>query len=232
MVVVRAAVQSVMRAIIFDFDGVIVDSEPMHEAALLAASRELGMGFTHAQYMTYIGLDDRETFERVARDNGRALAGEDLERLAAVKWEQVQVLIARGEAPSYPGVLELISTVAERCPLAICSGARRREVLAILKRLELARVFGVVVTADDVAKAKPDPALYRLAASRLAVAPQRCVAIEDTPRGMASAIQAGCRVVGVCHTLDRSALTEADLVVDRIGELTVERLLSVEPREL
>src|SRR5690606_36880434 len=113
----------------------------------------------------------------------------------------------------YEGTLALIRAAAERCPVTVCSGSGRLSVEPVLRKLDLLNFLGAIVTADDVTRTKPDPAPYLLAASRLAVAPERCVAIEDTPTGVRSARAAACEVIGVAHTVPASSLAEAHRVV-------------------
>lgn len=219
------------RAIVFDFDGVIVDSEPMHEGALLEAARSLGMSFTHERYVHgYLGFDDRDTWRAIAKDNGRTLSEADTARLNELKWIAVQRAMERGEPRAFPGSVELIRAAAARGPVGLCSGARRHEIEPILRRLDVLACFRTIVTADDVAVAKPDPAGYRLTAARLGCTADRSpgaapVAIEDTLKGVKAARAAGYRVVAVRHSLPEAVFDEADLVVNSTAALSVEDLL-------
>lgn len=216
-----------MRAIIFDFDGVIVDSEPVHEAALREAVREVGMDFTHERYVGgYVGYDDRDCYRAIARDHGCVLSGVETARIAASKERAVRGLIAAGGAPAWPGAVNLVRAASAAGPTGLCSGARRWEIDTIIGGLGITPCFSAIVSADDVAKSKPDPACYLLAARRLGAGAGGCVAVEDTVTGASAAREAGMRVVGVCHTVGASALAGvAHLVVERIGELTVAALL-------
>ena len=115
-----------MPAIIFDFDGVIVDSEPMHEAALRATLRAEGMDFSAQDYRTkYLGFDDRDICIAVAHSYGRTLTSEALARLMQLKCIRTQEAIAQGVATPFPGSVELLKAAAAAGPVAICSGARR-----------------------------------------------------------------------------------------------------------
>jgi beta-phosphoglucomutase len=216
-----------VRAIIFDFDGVIVDSEPVHEAALREAVREAGMDLTHERYITeYVGYDDRDCYRVIAADHGRTLTGEQTRRIAARKERAVQAMLAAGRAPAWPGAVELVRAAGAAARVGLCSGARRTEIDPVLGTLGIAACFLAVVSADDVEKSKPDPACYLLTSQRLGVAPGDCTAVEDTVTGASAAREAGMRVVGVCHTVGAAALAGvAHVVVGRIGELTVGELL-------
>ncbi len=217
-----------MPAIVFDFDGVIVDSEPMHEAALRRTLAARGWEMSHESYIReYVGLADREILRAVALAHGRTLSPEELAELGREKSAHVHEAAGRGEPPAAPGVVDLVRDAGRRGPVGLCSGALRREILPILTRLGIADAFGTIVTCDDVPHAKPDPTGYRLTASRLQTPPGECVAIEDTLVGIRAAKDAGYKVVAVTQTFPRERLAHADLVVGRVGELTVERLLAL-----
>lgn len=192
-----------MPGIIFDFDGVIVDSEPVHEAALLEAAKALGMSFTHQQYLDeLIGFDDRDFYPALCRLNARQVVQTEWQSFFAAKKPAVKKALASGAAAPYPGTINLIKEASRReIPIAVCSGALRAEIEIVLDGLALRAVFRAIVSADDVAHSKPDPTGYRMAAKALGLAPTECVAIEDTPTGCQSAIGAGIAVVAVGHSL-------------------------------
>lgn len=217
------------RAIVFDFDGVIVDSEPVHEDATRRAVRVLGMDFSHEKYLSeYIGYDDRDLFRAVARDHGRELSAQELTALRRAKEDIVQESLRQGLAPAWPGSVALIRAAAAACPIAVCSGALRAEIEPVLHRLGVRELFSVVVSADDVEFSKPHPACYRLAAERLNIHARACVAIEDTPTGARSARDAGMRVVGVCHAMDASSFGGvAHATFPSTSVMTIDALLTV-----
>lgn len=218
-----------MRAIIFDFDGVIVNSEPLHEAALRVAVGELGMSLRHERYMEeYIGYDDRDCFRVIARDHGRTLSAAKLELLADAKRRAIEGVIRDGHARAWPGAVELIHAAHNHGPIAVCSGARLHEIKPVLEQLKVRERFSVIVTADDVERSKPDPACYVLTAKRLGIDPRECVAIEDTPTGANAARSAGMKVATVCQTVSAAALvsvshrvfpTMRDITVAALAEL-------------
>ena len=216
------------KAVIFDFDGVIVDSERMHlEAFCLAA---VGMGFDRelmGSFEEYAGSADADAYRRLCGRAGRVATAAEFDELSGRKWEVSAGMIDAGRTPVYEGTVRLIREARERVAVAVCSGAGRREIDRMLVAAGLGGVFEIVVSADDVAKAKPDPRGYALTVERLGLRPGECVAIEDTDKGIAAAQGAGIAVVGVCHTLSAARLAGADLVVASSGELTLERLLGV-----
>jgi HAD superfamily hydrolase (TIGR01509 family) len=218
-------------AVVFDFDGVLVDSEPLHYRAFSDVLKPLGMSFTWAEYVErFIGFDDRDTFREAFARAGRALDADALRRLVHRKAEAFAREVRSGGAAPYPGAAALIDGLRPAVPLALCSGALRRDIDPILESLGLSDAFLAIVTADDVHASKPDPASYRLALERLsAVAgrrlrPGRCVAIEDTPTGIRAARGAGLRAMGVATTHRPDALREADRVVRSLADVRPEDL--------
>lgn len=220
-----------LSAVIFDFDGIIVDTEPLHYRAFQAILEPLGLGYPWEEYVNlYMGFDDRDAFREAFRVHGRALGDHELERLIDRKAAAFQEIISGGVAP-YPGVVELIQSINGNVPLALCSGALRCDILPILAGLGLSEVFDVMVTAEEVSASKPDPASYALAVERLAAAfadrgilPGRCIAIEDTPAGIASASGAGIPVIAVTNSYPADRLTGAFKVVDSLAGIGLEDL--------
>jgi beta-phosphoglucomutase len=198
-----------LRAIVFDFDGVLVDSEAAHGAGLAAAAAALGMEIRGERPDWYVGLGDHECFERIARANGRVPDAGLIADLVARKAEAFCRLSREGRISAYPGSFELLRSAAGRVPVAVCSGSHRRDIEPLLERHRASGLLSALVAADDVARTKPDPEPYLLAAKRLGVRPPDCVAIEDSPAGIASAVGAGLRVHAVCHSFPRERLGAA-----------------------
>lgn len=219
-------------ALIFDFDGVIVNTEPLHYAAFQRVLEPLGLGFPWSAYAEfYIGFDDRRALREIFARAGRSLDDARLADLAAAK--AVAFLdAARDAAPApYPGVRAWLDAARGRVPLGLCSGAVPGDIHPILKRLGLDDHFDALVTASDVASSKPDPSSYRLIVARLSAAAarpvdaRRCWAIEDTPAGIAAAHGAGLRVLAVCTTYEPADLTAADRIASALADLDPEPLL-------
>lgn len=207
-------------AVIFDFDGVLVDTEPLHCRAFQRVLEPLGIGLSWTEYVDeYLGFDDRDAFAEVFRARGRTLDGERLNHLVAAKSGVFQEIIRDGVS-AYPGAVSLIASLrASGLPLAISSGALRSDIAPILAHLGIAHCFAVVVAADDVRKSKPDPEPYSLAFAQLRrahpaklSAPGNCLAVEDTPAGIRSAKLAGLRVLAVTNSVGAKDLAEADAV--------------------
>jgi HAD superfamily hydrolase (TIGR01509 family) len=223
------------QAVIFDFDGVLVDSEPAHYRAFQAVLGPLGLGYDWDTYLAhYMGFDDRDGFREALRAAGRPVPeGEDLEALIRAKTEAFEAEMRAGLTP-IPGAAACVHRLAGY-PRAVCSGALRSEIEPTLAALGIEEAMLTVVAADDVARSKPDPESYDLARRRLGEAvgrdldPAACVAIEDTPTGVASARSAGLCVVGLA--LDGGAGPDgAHTTVSAMEEVTPEllgRLLAV-----
>jgi beta-phosphoglucomutase len=215
------------RAVIFDFDGVIVDTEPLHYRAFQQILDPRGLGFSWQEYVdTYMGFDDRDAFMEAFSSRGVSLEHEELQRLIARKAGIFQKVIQEGIS-AYPGVVELIRDLhAAKTPLAICSGALRSDIVPILEMLGISGCFDVIVTAEDVARSKPDPECYRVSFDRLRECRSESefctndtIAIEDTPAGISAASSAGLRVIAVTNSYAAGQLAAADRIVESLEQL-------------
>ena len=215
-----------LAAVIFDFDGIIVDTEPIHYRAFQEVLVPLGMGYSWEEYLrSYIGYDDRDAFRYVFRLHGKPLGDVELAQLIGGKGNAFQRIITSGVVP-YPGVVELVSAIAGNLPVGLCSGALPADIEPILRHLGIERLFDAVVTAADVRASKPDPESYAMAVKRLAAAcpgreirPGYCLAIEDTPAGIASARGAGLKVLAVTNSYPAEELAGADRIVASLVEI-------------
>jgi len=217
-----------LRWVIFDFDGVITNSEPVHFDALQQVLKGLDIRLDWTTYCRkYLAYDDRDLFRQVLRDAGREPDPTLMAELMARK--NVRFIRALDQDCSVlPGVRELLGDLrANGIPAALCSGARRNEVEFFLRKADLLSHFPVRVTADEVASGKPDPQGYRqtlaaLNANRLgapAVRPQECVAIEDSPGGIRAAKAAGLHCLAVTNDYPAAPLDQADLVVENLTQV-------------
>jgi beta-phosphoglucomutase len=222
------------QAVIFDFDGVIVDSEPLHYRAIQAALALLDISFPYDEYLRrYVGFDDRDAFREALRSAGRPAGGERVEGLCRLKAAAFRQLLD-GDIPQIPGAADLVRSLHVRgVPLAVASGALEAEIRLVLERLGLVECFAVIVSADQVAASKPDPATYRLAVEGLAAAfpghgivPAACLAIEDTACGAASARAAGLRVLALATTTAPVDLAAADWILPNLEGVSVDALLA------
>jgi HAD superfamily hydrolase (TIGR01509 family) len=240
-------------AVIFDFDGIIVDSEKLHWAAFNMVLEPFGKAISWPEYVeTFIGFDDRDTFRTAfpelnsnpPRPSLRSVhpsrGGEspppegcpqggagrlDLNKLIEKKAAAFQDLLESDGAAALPGSVALIKHLSGKIPIAICSGALRADIFPILGKLGIEKAFDTIVTADDTHISKPDPAPYKLAMQKLKV--KDGLAIEDTPAGIASAKGAGLKVLSVTNSYAPEFLTQADAVIASLEGLTLEKLNSL-----
>jgi beta-phosphoglucomutase len=217
-------------AVLFDFDGILVDSEPMHYRAFTEVLDPLGMGFPWKEYVeTYMGFDDRDAFREAFRAKGIDPVAANLGELVAAKSEAFLRGLRDG-VTVYPGAVSLIESLrAAGLPLALCSGALRSDIDPILAQLGVAPCFDVIVSADEVRRSKPDPESYALALARLSkrfspflTVPDKSVAVEDTPAGIRSAKGAGLRVLAVTNSYGAGDLADADWITDSLENVRVE----------
>jgi len=215
-------------ALIFDFDGVIVDSEPVHLATFQETLRSEGIELSSEDYYDkYLGFDDYDCFKAVGADNGKPFSDEEVRRLTEAK-TQLVLRDFQTSVKSLPGAVDLIRRIAETgTPLAICSGSLRREIEVASEAIGVRDCFKTIVAAEDVQSGKPDPEGYRLAIEQLApFAPNgpraaKTVVIEDSPAGIESAIACGAKVLAVSTSYPESELTAANRTVASLAEVTL-----------
>lgn len=218
-----------LQAIVFDFDGVIADSEPLHLRAFQRAFVDVGLTLTAQDYYSrYLGFDDAGVFAAVSQDCGEALTADQIATLVAKKGEYVQESLRAGEI-LFPGAADFIRQAAATVPVAIASGAQRHEIEEILDATRLRSHFATIVAAGETVRGKPAPDPYARAFQLLqrsngATTPGRCVAIEDSRWGLESARGAGLRCVGVTNSYPASELPGAELIVTGLNTLTVQML--------
>jgi beta-phosphoglucomutase-like phosphatase (HAD superfamily) len=220
-----------VRAAIFDFDGVIANSEPLHFSALRDALLADGIRITEEEYYRlYLAYDDRGAI-RLALEHHTS--PRDPDRVEVIARRKAQIFEERlPTIPFFPGVPELVRGLAEEMPLAIASGARRAEIEEILTAGALRDAFRAIVGADDVSRGKPDPEPYLTAAARLLpvaprLRPEECVAFEDSVPGIAAARAAGMKVVAVTNSYPADKLTLAHRVVGSLAGLHSTELRSL-----
>jgi len=228
-----------LQAIIFDFDGVIANSEPLHLRAFQLALAEEGISLTPSEYYSrYLGFDDVGAFAAIARDRGTPMTDRRMTALVARKAAIMQEMM-HGDSVLFPGARDFVTGAAAHMPIAIASGALRHEIEEIIAGAGVKDLFSVIVAAGDTPEGKPSPAPYLLAFRRLCDAAgreldsRRCVAIEDSRWGLDSARGAGLRCVGVTTSYPAHELPGAELVVSGLHTLTIpilDRLCSQDNR--
>jgi len=223
-----------LQAVFFDFDGVIADSEPLHLRAYQAVLRADGIDLNKSDYYArYLGYDDVGLFEALANDRRISLSAEKVDEWVAAKSQIVEEMLS-SDSIVFPGAVACVRMFAERVPLAVASGALEPEIAIVLEHAGLRSCFAAIASASDGVRGKPAPDLYLLAMAKLRerfpdpLDPAACIAIEDSHWGLEAARRAGLRCVAVTHTYPAADLGQADLVVERLSDLTlanVEHLL-------
>ncbi|HUD70836.1 MAG TPA: HAD family phosphatase [Dongiaceae bacterium] len=203
-----------VRAVLFDFNGVLLDDEPVHFSAYRSLLAPRGIRLTRAAYEErYLPLDDHSACARMLADAGWPAARRRraiVARLVRAKRRRYRSLLRRRGAAVPAGAVRLVRRLAGRAPLAIVSGATRSEITGALRRAGIAARFQVVVSAESVRRAKPAPDGYRQALRRVAAGrPHGVVAIEDSPLGILAARRAGLPVIGVATTYPPARLRRA-----------------------
>jgi beta-phosphoglucomutase len=221
----------VIQALVFDFDGVLADTERLHLLAFQQALAPRGISLGAADYYErYLGYDDGGVFDALARDRQLGWTPQDVTAFVRAKAACFRAILETDQ-PLFPGVREAVPLWAREVPLAIASGALREEIEHILGRAGLLDLFPVIVAAGETPSFKPAPDPYLAALERLGADPSRSVAVEDSVWGIESAHRAGMKVVAVTTSYPRERLTAADAVVNGFSDLTMglfESLVRVE----
>lgn len=213
-----------IQAVVFDFDGVLADTERLHLVALRDTLATRGWTLSDEDYFTfYLGYDDRGCLTEFARREGLSLDDGLLHTLLRDKERRYADLFERGEV-LYPTARPCIERLAARFPLAIASGSLRGEIERILDANGLRGFFRAIIGADDVREGKPAPDSYAMAVNALGIAGPAAVAIEDSPWGLQSARGAGLHTIGITTSYPAPALTDAHHVVSSLDDITPESL--------
>ena len=205
-----------LAAVVFDMDGVLADTEPIHEEALAAFLALRGRSLLAHDYSEMNGLNYRAFWAELIRRCGLDESAEE-----CVRGYQPILLPRLAGVPAAPGASELVRALADAgVPLAVASSSFRPVVDAILGSIGLSDDFKAVVSGDEVRDGKPAPEIYLLAAERLGVDPKRCVAIEDSPSGVLAAIAAGMACLGVVTPYSTSEQLRATRSVRSLAEVS------------
>ena len=207
-------------ALVFDFDGVLVDSEPLHLRAYQEVLEPRGISLPREEYYAdYLGYDDPGVFRALSAARGQSIGDRELDLLIREKTQVYEGLLAAG-SHLYPGAVECVRRLSTIYPLGIASGAARHEIEATLVAQGLDRFFRFVVASGDTPESKPSPDPYRRAAELHGLPASACLAIEDSRWGIESAKTAGLWCIGITNTYPVSELMEADAIVTSLTELT------------
>jgi HAD superfamily hydrolase (TIGR01509 family) len=216
-----------LRAVIFDFNGIIVDDEPIHFKLFQKVLGEEGIVLTEeAYYARYLGFDDRGAFETGFQEHSRPLSAVKLQELIDRKARYYQDAI-RDHVSIFPGVKRLVTDLAADLPLAVASGALRQEIETILLTAGLRSSFKAIVSAEDVTRGKPEPEIFLRALERLnahnnqPLTAADCLVIEDSKEGIRGARRAGMKCLAVTNSHPAELLGEANAVVKTLEEVSL-----------
>jgi beta-phosphoglucomutase len=228
----------VLKAVLFDFNGVIINDEPLHQKLIEQLLIEENLRPKPEEFREIcLGRSDRACLKDLLGRRGRVVSEDYLSGLIARKSAAYTQQLATIETlPTYVGLTDLMFQIrAAQLPMAVVSGAVRREIELVLERLELASYFAVIVSGDDIQRSKPDPQGYLLAVDSLnqqnpdlRLIPAECLAIEDTPAGIQAAQTAGMQVVGVANSYPFHMMQrQANWAVDYLSDLELDRVRQV-----
>ncbi len=222
-----------IRAIIFDLDGTLADSERLHFEAFRATLASRGIDLGRDEYFTrLIGYTDHDCFAAVMLEHGGAHDDAAIRALMTRKAEIYQAMIAERDV-LYSGAADFARRCAGRFPLMLVTGTLKAEAEMILRRGAIRDHFLDIIAAEDVAQGKPAPDGFLVALGRLgfllrprpSITALECLAIEDTAAGIEAARRAGMRVLGVCQTATAAELAGANLIRPSLAAIDLDELL-------
>lgn len=213
------------KAILFDFNGLIVDDEPIHFECFKRVLLDEEIDLTEEAYWKdYLGFDDKGLFEAVFSDNQKKITPKKLADLIRKK-NDVYIPIIEQKLPLFPGVDSFIREVAKTYDMAVVSGALRNEIDCVLKAGKLDSYFPIIISANDTKRGKPDPEGFVMGLTRLKkknpeVRPENCLVLEDSHAGIEAAHRAGMKVVALPHSYPKEELSgKADFVAADFDEV-------------
>lgn len=210
---------------IFDWDGVIIDSGKLHAQSWQLLAAELGRTLAPDSFIRGFGMKSSRIIEEI---HGWAKDPAEIDRLTNRKEALYRELVGEGEIAPLPGVEEWLRRLqAAGIPCAVASSTHRANIDAVLNRIGLQKAFCEIISAEDVVHGKPNPEVFQKAAARLGITAGRSVVFEDAHVGIEAAHAASMKVVAVATTHPLEQLLEADLVVRRLDELSVEQVAAI-----
>jgi beta-phosphoglucomutase len=220
-----------VEAVIFDFDGVIADSEALHLRAFNQTLNRYGVELTREDYyQNYLGLNDFDLFELLITSEKLQIEIDQIDDLVKEKNQYFEGM-AKNEGSIIAGVRGLVNRLKEgNVPMAICSGALLSEIEMMLADSQLDGYFQVIVSAEHVTRGKPYPEGFLLALDRLneklskKIQASQCVVIEDSPWGLKAALAAGMHRVAITNSYEAKKLMIAEKVIDHLDQLDIEQL--------
>ncbi len=212
-----------IKAVLFDMDGLLVDTEPLNVAVVTKICDELGINLTpEEKHYCASGITNRKFYDELF--NNRNLKF-DLNEILNKTFQTYDELL-KTNAKSFLGAVDLPKLLSEKYKLGLVSGSTRNQVNIILSKLDIGSLFKVVITADDITSSKPDPEGYLLAANKLNINPQECLVLEDGEQGVKAAKSAGMKVIGVVNNSNQD-LSLAELIAKDLTEVNQDLLSKI-----
>ncbi len=216
-------------AVIWDMDGVIVDSEPLHCSAWRTTFKKHGVKLTEEEYQQFSGRRDDDTIRHFM---GKGVSETVIASVSNEKQATFRQLVAAEHVIALPGAILLIHALSHKhVKQALASSAPIANIKLILDMLELTSYFPVIISATDVTRGKPDPQAFLIAAKRLEIEPMYSIVIEDAVAGVAAGKAAGMKVIAVTTTNPRDKLAHANVVVDSLEEISFAAILKLSRRQ-
>jgi len=210
-------------AVIWDLDGVLVDSASLHLAAWQAMAKEHGLAFTEQDFYSTFGLRSPEIIRRVLGD----FPQQQVEAMTRRKEHLFRALVKDGYLHPLPGACSAVNALAAKnVRQAVATSAPRRNLVMVLDYVNLSGCFQALVSGEDVSAGKPDPEVFLKAARHLGISSEKCVVIEDAPDGVLAAKRAGMRALAVTSSHEAEELHLADLVLESLERLDLAWLLT------
>ena len=213
-----------IKAVIFDLDGVIVDSEPLNDMHFPAYLKKMGVTITQDFLDRFRGTSSKTQWTYLKKEFNLKPPLETL--MANSSKDYFSFLLAIPDLKSMPGLTEFIEQLRQLAlQLAVGSSASKKRIDMILDRLKIGKHFSVIVSGHDVSEAKPEPDIFLLAAKRMNVHPSSCIVIEDAMNGVIAAKRAGMKCIGYAGAANnKQDLSGADLIIDNFANASVETL--------
>lgn len=213
-----------IKGVIFDMDGVLVDNRDVHIEAFRQLFTQYGLTFDREKFMPSFGMTNDQIFKWQAPE---LLKRFSIEQLSREKEERYRSLFEKAIAPT-AGLVDFLKGLKQRgIRIAVGSSGGMANVEFVLSRCHIAEYFDAIANGDMITRGKPDPEVYLLAAQLLGLDPHECVVCEDAPVGIQAARAAGMKVVALATTFPREKLTDYDLIIDDFTQLTPEEVIAL-----